>query len=62
MDDPKLRKIDGRFVGMEQPHEARYWRNKFSCTKQALAYAVIAVGVSASKVKAYIREMRKIPK
>jgi hypothetical protein len=42
-------------VNENEPHEVRYWTEKFGCTKEDLELAVKQVGVMADKVESYLR-------
>jgi hypothetical protein len=55
-DDPNLRRPqDSSRINMNQEHEVRWWTKEFGCTREQLQKAVQAVGVSADKVRDYLR-------
>jgi len=43
-------------ISLKEPYEKEYWKKKFRVSGQALAGAVRAVGHSAKKVEAYLRD------
>lgn len=45
-------------VGLDSPHEVRYWTNRFEASAAQVANAVAAVGTSAACVEAWLRESR----
>ena len=47
---------DATRVNVSQPHELRYWCEKFSCTPTELRMAVRAVGVMARAVEAHLKQ------
>lgn len=57
-DDPKKRAAGDRARISKQPHERRDWAENFGVSGQALAGAVRAVGTSAKKVEAYLKEKK----
>ena len=55
-DDLKNRgPADRARVNVNEPHEVRYWTEKFGCTKEDLEMAVKQVGVMADKIEPYLR-------
>ena len=50
---------DDSRVNMSQPHEVRYWTEKFGISEQRLKEAVLNVGVSAKAVEAYLGIIQK---
>ena len=42
-------------IDIHEPHEVRYWCEKFDCTKARLELAVKTVGVRANDVEANLR-------
>jgi hypothetical protein len=55
-DDPKNRGPQDRArVNVNEPHEVRYWTEKFGCTKEDLETAVKQVGVMADKIESYLK-------
>ena len=51
----KVRPEDATKINLSQPYEVNYWCDKFGCSKTALTNAVKKVGVSAKKVKEYLK-------
>ena len=51
---------DPKRVNVHQPHEVRYWCQKWGITPQQLRDAVEAVGDSARAVEDYLRHNRII--
>jgi len=47
---------DRSTINMNENYEKEYWKKKFRVSGQALAGAVRAVGKSAKKVEAYLKE------
>ena len=45
-------------VGLDSPHEVRYWTNRFEASAAQVAHAVTAVGSSPARVDAWLRESR----
>ena len=43
-------------VNVNEEWERRYWCREFGCTEEQLGAAVQKVGVSADKVRAYLRD------
>jgi len=41
-------------INLHEDHEVRYWTNALGVSKEQLAAAVQAVGVSADKVRAHL--------
>jgi len=39
-------------INVNEPHEVRYWTQKFGCSEQVLRDAVANVGVMAAQVEA----------
>lgn len=54
-DRSKRNAADRARINIHQPHEVRYWCEKFDCTKTRLELAVKTVGVMAKDVQAYLR-------
>jgi hypothetical protein len=55
-DDPSNRgPADRSRVNVSEPHEVKYWTEKFGCTNEDLETAVKQVGVIADKVESYLR-------
>jgi hypothetical protein len=55
-DDPNLRRPqDSSRINLNQEHEVRWWTKEFGRTREQLQKAVQAVGVSADKVRDYLR-------
>jgi Protein of unknown function (DUF3606) len=46
---------DSKTINMKEAWEKNYWKRKFRVSGQALAGAVRAVGKSAKKVEAYLK-------
>ena len=46
---------DGARINIREPHEVRYWCEKFGCSKARLEVAVKTVGVQARDVEEYLR-------
>jgi hypothetical protein len=55
-DKNKTRPQDATRVNINEDYEVQYWTNKFGCSKEELVNAVNAVGTSAEKVEAYLKE------
>ena len=56
-DDRKKRgKADRSTINMSEDYEKQYWKKKFGVSGQQLAGAVRAVGKSAKKVEAYLKD------
>jgi hypothetical protein len=56
-DDRKKRgQPDRSTINLKEDYEKEYWKKKFKVSGQALAGAVRAVGKSAKKVEAYLKE------
>ena len=54
-DDPKNRGAQDRArINLNEEHEVRYWTNALGVSKEQLAAAVQAVGVSADKVREHL--------
>lgn len=54
-DDLKNRGVQDRArVNINEEHEVRYWTNALGVSKEQLAAAVQAVGVSAEKVREHL--------
>jgi CRISPR/Cas system-associated endonuclease Cas3-HD len=54
-DDMKQRGAQDRArININEEHEVRYWTDALGVSKQQLAEAVQAVGVSADKVRAHL--------
>ena len=47
---------DRSTINMNEDYEKEYWKKKFRVSGQALAGAVRAVGKSAKKVEAYLKD------
>jgi len=59
-DDLKSREpADRSLVNVDEPSEIKYWRKEYGCTEQQLRQAVLAVGVSAARVKQYFRNQSR---
>lgn len=43
-------------VNVNEPHEVRYWTEKFGVSEEDLIQAVTVVGVSADEVERYLRK------
>lgn len=54
-DKTARRPHDRRRINVEEDHEVRYWAERFGVAHQHLRSAVQAVGVSADKVREYLR-------
>jgi hypothetical protein len=44
---------DAKRVNVNEPHEVRYWCEKFNCTEEELRNAVRRAGVMVDKIRAY---------
>ena len=56
-DDRKKRgEPDRSTINLNKDYEKEYWKKKFKVSGQALAGAVRAVGKSAKKVEAYLKD------
>jgi hypothetical protein len=53
---------DRALIAVSQPHEVRYWSNKFKVTPAKLKAAVGAVGHSSNKVGDYLAKAKKAKK
>jgi hypothetical protein len=53
---------DRTLIAVSQPHEVRYWANRFKVTPARLKAAVGAVGHSSKKVGEYLAKARKASK
>ncbi len=54
-DDLKNRGVQDRArININEEHEVRYWTNALGVSKEQLAAAVQAVGVSAEKVREHL--------
>lgn len=42
-------------ISLDQPHELRYWTERFGVSEQRLREAVAAAGVSAEAVERHLR-------
>ncbi|MCF8475570.1 MAG: DUF3606 domain-containing protein [Pseudolabrys sp.] len=49
---------DRRLIALSQPHEVRYWSQKFKVTPAKLKAAVKVAGRSSKKVGAYIKLLK----
>jgi hypothetical protein len=47
---------DRSTINLNEDYEKEYWKKKFNVSGQALAGAVRAVGKSAKKVEAYLKD------
>lgn len=56
--DQKTKARDQALIAISQPHEVRYWSNKFKVTPAKLKAAVKKVGHSSKKVEAYFADER----
>jgi hypothetical protein len=52
----KRRPQDASKVNIHEPWEVNWWCAEFGCTKNQLIAAVNAVGVSAAKVREYLKK------
>lgn len=43
-------------VNVNEPHEVRYWTEKFGVSEEDLIQAVTVVGVSAQEVERYLKK------
>ncbi|MEJ2816374.1 DUF3606 domain-containing protein [Caulobacter sp. CCG-8] len=43
-------------VNVNEPHEVRYWTEKFGVSEEDLVQAVTVVGVSAAEVERYLKK------
>ncbi len=43
-------------INTSEPHEVSYWTGALGCTAEELKAAVAAVGVSADKVREYLKK------
>jgi hypothetical protein len=43
-------------VNVNEPHEVRYWTEKFGVSEEDLIQAVTVVGVSAAEVERYLKK------
>jgi hypothetical protein len=43
-------------VNVNEPHEVRYWTEKFGASEEDLIQAVSIVGVSADEVERYLKK------
>jgi Protein of unknown function (DUF3606) len=50
--------MDRKLIALSQPHEVRDWCKSMGCTEAQLKDAVAAVGNSAAKVRAHLRERK----
>ena len=50
----KKRPQDASKINIHEPYEVNWWCHEFGCSKDQLARAVNAVGVSAAAVKKYL--------
>ena len=56
-DDRTMRRPqDSSRINVNQEHEVRWWTEDLGCTREQLQAAVRAVGVSAEKVREYLRQ------
>ncbi len=61
-DDPKNRGAQDRArINLNEAHEVRYWTNALGVSKEQLAAAVQAVGVSADKVREHLASVSRRP-
>ena len=51
----KKRPQDSSKVNVNETWEVKYWCSKFGCSETQLRAAVMAVGVSAKAVEAYLK-------
>ena len=54
-DKTKTAPQDASRINVNEDYELRYWTEKFGVSDQQLKDAVAAVGVSAEKVKEYLK-------
>jgi hypothetical protein len=47
---------DSKTINMSEDYEKEYWKKRFKVSGQQLAGAVRAVGKSAAKVEAYLKD------
>ena len=60
-DDPKKKKHDGLYIGLQQRHERRYWTRAFGVTADTLKTIISGVGRSARAVRdALVRGPRRL--
>lgn len=57
MSDDKTRRgpADNSRIDIDEPHELRYWTEKFCCSAEELKAAVAAAGPSVTEVRARLR-------
>ena len=47
---------DAKRINLSQPHEVRYWCNRFNCSELELRQPVDAVGDSADRVRDHLTD------
>ena len=50
---------DHKLIALQEDYEVRYWTEALGVTREELETAVKAVGHSADKVRAYVRDSAK---
>ncbi|MBR4574870.1 MAG: DUF3606 domain-containing protein [Lachnospiraceae bacterium] len=54
-----LRPHDSRRINMNEPHEVRYWTDRFNITERELREIISKVGDSVDAVENYLRNSSK---
>jgi hypothetical protein len=60
--EQKHKAADRNLIALSQPHEVRYWSNKFKITPAKLKAAVAAAGHSSKNVGAYLAKKKATKK
>ena len=60
--EQKHKAADRNLIALSQPHEVRYWSNKFKITPAKLKAAVAAAGHSSKNVGAYLAKKKTAKK